>query len=271
MENGKRYLFVAFYCKGGFPNNKKIYLKVGQVNCGKIPTDGHGAIKAGQERGFLKVEIDESLPANSRGLVNFFPLIINAETGARNYLNPYLIKTKALLPSDWRKKDNGYEFGKINGVSVFCNTSYDKYGNVEKWNEGLYKPDGKTLWEYQCVNLCARYTKNQYKDIKRGDRGWSNAYDWHTARANDDTDPDRYVVFPNDGREKVRQGDYIIWDYPKDKNGRPIGHIAVVVNVNENENYISVAHQNGGVGQYADPIGTTLKYENGKIKKKKYV
>lgn len=248
-DDGQRYLYVAFYRKGGFPTDKDVYLKLGQVNCGKVPDGGHAEVHAGEETTWLKICIDDDIPGNY-GLANYFPLIKDKETGARHYLNPYLVKAQNqnghLVPDDWAKKDNGFEFGTVNGVSVYCNTSYDINGNVLKYNEGLYMPDGIHLWKYQCVDLCARYTMNQYKEIKRTSK-WGNAIEWITKRADDEEDPGRYIVFDNDGSEKVRQGDYIVWD---------CNHIAVVVNVKDNE--ISVAHQNGGDGSLAFPIGTRL-------------
>ena len=243
LENGKRYLLVVFYFKGGFPNKRTAYIKLGQVNSGKIL--GKATISTGREYSFLTVCIDDYL--KSYGCVNFFPLLINEESKARNYLNPIFVKSDPIVSSDWRDKEYGYEFGKINGVSVYFNKDSNK-GNT---NQG----DGR----YQCVELCKRYVKelNPNIDRKLSDK-WGNAINWPSERANDGMDPGDYIVYANDGSAKVREGDLIVWHYGS------YGHIGVVIKTTET--YISVAHQNGGTGKNALPIGSTLKIENGIVK-----
>ena len=242
-EYGKRYLMVVFYFKGGFPNKRSAYLKLGQVNSGKIV--GKATVYTGQEYTFMTVCIDDYL--KGYGCVNFFPLLINDSSSARNYLNPIFVKSDPILDNDWRNKYYGYEFGTINGVSVYFNKDSYK-GNSNQGDGG-----------FQCVELCKRYVKELNGNISRRlTDTWGNAINWPYERQNDKKDPDKYIVFANDGNRRVREGDLIVWDYGK------YGHIGVVIKTTET--YISVAHQNGGTGRNALPIGSTLKIENGIVK-----
>ena len=251
MENGKRYLMVVFYYKGGFPNTKTAYLKLGQVNSGKIL--GKTKITVGREYAFLSVCIDDYL--TNYGCVNFFPLLITEVSQARNYLNPFMVKSEPIVADDWRSQYFGYEFGKINGVSVYFNNNNTNQG------------DGY----FQCVELCKRYVAELNSNITRRaeEGGWGNAWNWPNDRANDSEDPNKYIVFANDGSRKVREGDLIVWKkwyYKKNNDDRlwPTGHIGVVIKTTDK--YISIAHQNGGIGSDARPIGSTLKIENGIVK-----
>ncbi len=248
VENGRRYLEVVFYYKGGFPNKKIAYLKLGQLNSGKIL--GKVPIYATNEYAFLVVCIDDYL--KDSGCVNFFPLLITEASGARNYLNPIFMKSDPIVSSEWRNNSYGDEFGTINGVSVYCNSNlYDKIGKKNIWRDG----------DFQCTELCWRYVTSLNSNITRKPgygQGWGNAKQWPEKRQNDDKDQGKYIVFANDGNNKVREGDLIIWDYGS------YGHIGVVIKTAEN--YISVAHQNGGDGKNALPIGSTLKIENGIVK-----
>ena len=240
---GRRYLLVVFYQKGGFPNKKTAYLKLGQVNSGKIV--GKSSIGIGKEYTFLTVCIDDYL--QDYGCVNFFPLLINEDSKARCYLNPIFVKSDPIVSSSWREKYYGYEFGKINGVSVYFNNDTYK-GNSNQGDGG-----------YQCVELCKRYVKELNGQINRKySDTWGNAKQWPDKRANDDIDPGEYLVLPNNGNNKVREGDLIVWDYGS------YGHIGVVIKTTKT--YISVAHQNGGTGNNALPIGSTLKIENGVVR-----
>lgn len=234
VKNGKRCLLIVFYYKGGFPNAKTAYLKLGQVNSGKIL--GQVRIGTGKEYAFIDVRIDDYL--NRHGCVNFFPLIITNLSQARNYLNPIMVKTKPIIAEDWRNQYLGYEFGTINGVSVYYNNNRTNMGNDK----------------FQCVELCKRYITNQYPFIKHpyGNRDWGNAKDWPSKRIKDNEKyGDKYMVIVNDGHECPREGDIVVWDHGN------FGHVGVVIKTTES--YISIAHQNGGTGYYADPIGLTLK------------
>jgi surface antigen len=112
---------------------------------------------------------------------------------------------------------------------------------------------------HQCVELCKRYVKQLNSDLNRKETDtWGNAINWPYNRKNETKDPDKYLVFDNDGSERVREGDLLVW-----KHG-DYGHIGVVISVKADR--ISVAHQNGGTGTYALPIGTSMKLENGVIK-----
>ena len=240
-ENGVRYLYVVFYYEGGFPNKRTAYLKLGQLNSGKIISCT--TISPGQESAVLRVCIDKYI--SGHGCFNVFPLLITEESKARNYQNPIFVKSKQIVDEDWRKKYYGYEFGKINGVSVYCNTS------SRGWNVGGEK--------YQCVELCKRYLTDLYDHLNRKyEERWGHAINWPYDRKNDKKDPGKYLVFANDGRERVREGDLLVWEHGK------YGHIGVVISVKEDA--ISIAHQNGDIGTYASPIETIMKLENGVIK-----
>lgn len=242
-EDFVRYLYVVFYYKGGFPNKKTAYLKLGQLNSGKIISSTN--ILQGQEYAVLRVCIDKYIPGY--GCFNVFPLLITEESKARNYLNPILVKSKHIVAEDWRNKYYGYEFGKVNGVSVYFNGDNQK-GNTNQGNG----------W-HQCVELCRRYVTHLNGCINRKETDtWGNAINWPANRANDAKDPGMYLVFANDGRERVREGDLIVWQHGT------YGHIGVIISVKEDK--ISVAHQNGGTGTFALPIGTSMKLENGVIK-----
>ena len=240
---GRRYLLVVFYHKGGFPYKRTAYLKLGQVNSGKIIAKS--TISTGQEYTFLSVCIDDYL--GNYGCVNFYPLLITEKSNARHYLNPIFVKTDPLISSSWRDQYYKYEFGKINGVSVYFNNDSQK-GNSNQGDGG-----------YQCVELCKRYVKELNDKIDRKySATWGNAKQWPDKRANDDVDPGEYLVLANDGYSRVREGDLIVWNYGS------FGHIGVVIKTTKT--YISVAHQNGGVGTNALPIGSTLKIEDGVVK-----
>jgi len=239
VKNGKRCLLIVFYYKGGFPNSKTAYLKLGQVNSGKIV--GQIRINSGKEYAFLDIQIDDYL--STHGIVNFFPLVITNGSQARNYLNPITVKSNPLLDENWRNKYFGYEFGTINGVSVYYNNNNTNMGNGT----------------HQCVELCKRYVKELNSRINRPlNSTWGNANQWPSRRANDDIDPGEYIVYNNDGNTRVREGDLIIWQ------SGTYGHIGVVIKTTES--YISVAHQNGGIGRNALPIGSTLKIVDGVVK-----
>ena len=250
-EDGKRWLLVVFHCKGGFPNKKTAYLKLGQVNSGKIIDSK--PVYPSQENVVINVCIDDYL--GKYGCVNFFPLLITEGNQARNYLNPFLVKSKKIVPDGWADLPYGKIFGNINGISVYCNTS-------GKRNQG----DGY----YQCVELCKRYVTELFADIKRPyGPGWGNAWNWPELRRDESgQDKGKYIVFANDGSRKVREGDLIVWRWQywdsKAQKMKWTGHIGVVIKTTPK--YISVAHQNGGAGTNALPIGSTLKIENGIVK-----
>lgn len=248
VENDRRYLLVVFYYQGGFPNKKTAYVKLGQVNSG--PIVGAVNIYPGQEYAFIKVCIDDFI--TGYGCANFFPLLITEGSKSRNYLNPFLVQHDPIITAGWREQHFGYEFGSINGVSVYYNkdTNDSKKGIVR--NQSVANDA-----TFQNVELCKRYIKNLNAQINRR-TNWGNANAWPNNRAKDDIDHGAYIVYPNDGRNQVREGDLIVWDRST------WGHIGVVVKTTEN--YISVAHQNGGVGTNALPIGMTLKKENGIVK-----
>ncbi len=258
MKNGWRYLEVVFYHKGGFPNKKTAYLKLGQVNSGKVL--GKTNISPGKEYAYIIVCIDDYL--EDYGCVNFFPLLITEDSKARNYLNPIFIKTEPIVANDWSTKYYGYEFGKINGVSVYFNRD-TKLGNN---NEG----DGF----YQCVELCTRYVKELNSNITKpayGKNTWGNAIQWPSFRKDDPywkQDNGKYIVYPNDGSTRIREGDLVVW------NHGGYGHIGVIIKTAQKktangniEEYVSVAHQNGGIRKAATrPIGTTMKIVDGVLK-----
>ena len=228
---GDTKFFVAvLFKKGGFTKNGMAYLKLGSLNSGKVVCKR--SVSIGQEYVVLPCPFESYVPG--LGCANFFPLIIN-NNGLRTYLNPIMVKSKPICSYNWKYMAHGDEFGTINGVSVFCNGD----GNI----------GGGT---YQCVELCKRYLKTLYPEISRSltEDKWGNANQWPSKRKEDDMDPDKYLVFDNDGTNQVREGDIIVFEHGT------FGHIGVVLKVTES--YISIAHQNGGVADAAAPIGTML-------------
>lgn len=261
IENSKRYMLVVFYHKGGFPNKKTACLKLGQVNNGPIIDKVKKIIYPGQEYVFIKFCLDDYL--KGYGCANIFPLLITEDTKARYYRNSIMVKHKPIISTNnWRNQSVGYEFGKINGVSVYFNDDSEN-GNT---NLG----DG----DYQCVELCGRYIHTLYEKYIKREASWSNAWNWPYARENDAIDQGKYIVFRNDGKTKVREGDFIVWQYKqrvynKKTNEYEIvdrGHIGVVIKSDikgSEEDYISIAQQNAGKGNYAFPIGAKMKVVDG--------
>ena len=225
-----KYFVAVLFKKGGFTKNGMAYLKLGSLNSGKIVCKR--SVSIGQEYVVLPCPFESYVPG--LGCANFFPLIIN-DNGLRTYLNPIMVKSKPICSYNWKYLAYGDAFGTINGVSVFCNGD----GNI----------GGGT---YQCVELCKRYLKTLYPEISRSltEDKWGNANEWPAKRKDDDMDPDKYLVFYNDGTNQVREGDIIVFEHGT------YGHIGVVLKVTESQ--ISIAHQNGGVADAATPIGTLL-------------
>ena len=259
-ENGKRYLLVVFRSESGegFPNKKTAYLKLGQVNSGKILAKK--TIYPSSEYASLVVCISDYLPNDSYGCVNFFPLLITEGSNARNYINPLFVKSDPIVPKGWADLPYGSIFGRINGITVRCNTSDSK-------NQGV-------SGDYQCVELCKRYVTKIFPDIKRPyGPGWGNAWNWPENRGGESgQDKGKYIVFAN-GERQVREGDLIVgrWQFWNSKlnNGNGgwdwTGHIGVVIKTEKDR--ISIAHQNGGAGEYAYPIGTRLLVDEDRVVK----
>ena len=231
-----KYFVAVLFKQGGFTKNGTAYLKLGSLNSGKIITKR--SVSVGQEYVVLPCPFESYIP--DLGCANFFPLIIN-NNGLRTYLNPIMVKSRPICSYNWKYLAFGEEFGTINGVSVFCNGD----GNIGS---------GK----YQCVELCKRYLKTLYPEINRSlTDQWGNANQWPQKRREDDKDPDKYLVFDNDGINQVREGDIIVFEHGT------YGHIGVVLKVTESR--ISIAHQNGGVADAATPIGTVFEKDGNLI------
>lgn len=272
IEGNKRYILIVFKKDGGFQKNARAYVKLGQLNNGKpIGKLGKGAegtsqspyvpIAKGQEYVYQRVCIDDFL--KDYGYLTLFPLIITEVngkiTGERNYINPIFIHSNPdIVPKNWRFMHYGEEFGKVNGVPVYCNTWEDEKTGKVYW----YYPPKRNPYEcwnihgdeFQCVELCKRYIIDFYK-MWAESYPTGNANEWEKNRK---AEPDNFTVYPNDGTHTVREGDFIIWD----SDG--YGHIGIIFRTGPD--YVKVAHQNGYNGTYADPINTTLTIENGVIK-----
>lgn len=260
-EAGRRCLLIVFYHKGGFPNNKTAVLKLGQVNSGKI-IPNKCAIPAGSEYGYIPVCIDTYL--DDYGRMTIFPLLLSEVPQGLNvpqprwYLNPFVVKTKPdEVPTDWQTFGYDKVFGKIDGISVRCNTAQDAKVGITKFNQSSREED-----KNQCVELCVRYVMDIYGVPKSKTNG--SAHQWPTNRkkeTNEDNITKTWIVFPNNGSEQVREGDLIVWQFYK--NGSRTGHIGVVIETGKN--YIKIAHQNGGAGRNATPIGTYLKIDENRV------
>lgn len=253
-DQGRRCLLIVFYHKGGFPNNKLVAVKMGQVNSGVL-IDKLRPISAGSEYGYVPVCIDDYLGNNSYGRMTLFPLMMTEMPGVDNkaqwprwYLNPFVVKTIPEMPQNWKDFKYNEEFGKIDGVPVNCNT----HGEYNK--TGKLKINQSVSGDNQCVTLCAKYAKDIYKIEKNT---MVSAHKWPYTR-----DANVWIVIPNNGSRQVREGDFIVWEYYKD--GEKTGHIAVVIQTARDS--IVIAHQNGGPGDNAWPIGTSLALENRVIK-----
>ena len=253
-ENGSKWLYVVFYRKGGFPNTKEAHIKLGQLNSGKDL--GYTIIPAGEEYGYLSICIDKQF--KDLGCANYHPLLINKKSKARNYLTPIMIKTDPIEYAGWKDFKYDWLFGNINGVSVVCNTG-------EKMNQdSRAMRNGKPA--HQCVELCTKYVSYfhpNFRPIPENGSTWGNAWDWPRRRAKESNN---FLIFENNGKEKVREGDFIVWHWKYKYNNEwyDTGHIAVVIKVDDDS--ISIAHQNGGVNWLAYPIGTKLHLVNGVIK-----
>ena len=232
---GDKYLIVVMYKETGFEKDGTAYLKLGTVNSGKIMAKV--PYKAHKKYILLPYKLDNT----GAGCVNLFPLLIG-ENGYRSYLNPVMIKTKPLMVNGWSSLDYGESFGSINGVDVICNTGTKK-------NIGSGK--------YQCVELCRRYLVTMHPELVDYNCCWGHANEWPYNRRNDKRNPDKFLVFENDGENQVREGDIIVFQHGK------YGHVAVVIKVTPE--YISIAHQNGAIGDYDWPIGTKLAKKGNKV------
>ena len=96
-----------------------------------------------------------------------------------------------------------------------------------------------SIAKYQCVELCKRYIEKHYGYNTSG-----NAIEWPAKRAKE---PDKYIVFANDGTRKVREGDLIVWNYGV------YGHIGVVIKTTPK--YISDLDRNSQkfINDYSTP------------------
>ena len=257
-SRGEKIIRIVLFREDGFQSGNA-FLKLSSLNSGKplckIP------ISAGQKYCVLEYNIDneEILDGNKKkaikllpghGILNLFPLIVYSN-GYREYLNPVTIKSDPIVPNGWDSKSNdvGYLFGTINGVPVFHNGSSVKNG-VTRYN---LNSDDISKHPYQCVNLCVRYLTTHYNLIRKTSDLWGNAKEWPKKRGGD---ADKYIILENDGSNQVREGDMIVFSYSATEK---YGHIGVVIKTvnTPKENYISFAHQNGGINNR--PIGTTHK------------
>lgn len=270
-DQGRRCLLIVFYHKGGFPNNKLVAVKMGQVNSGVV-MDKPRPISAGSEYGYVPVCIDEYLPEyidksqgkKGHGRMTLFPLMMTEMPGVaekaqwpRWYLNPFVVKTKPEISENWKEFVFDEEFGKIDGVSLNCNTS----DSVDPITGGFDR--NTSTWDNQCTELCVNYAKTIYQLSSSYTKG--SAHEWPDKRRPETIDKDgqkvkAWIVIPNDGKRQVREGDFIVWEHPSGTKG----HIAVVIETASDR--IWVAHQNGGVGDNAWPIGTCLALEGRAVK-----
>ena len=277
-ESDKQKLLVTFYCEGGFPHNVTAYLKRGQANQGKL-VNGEGVeIYAGEEFGYIVVDINEHM--GDYGCVNFFPVVISQwmEDGAmmgskyRRYLNPIMIKksnstTGDLYHPDWTTFSSGDEIGRIDSVGVYFNC----------YNNMCSSHDINGVCRFQCVQLAKRYL-NGTMGVTPVPHG--NAADWPWKRRKEG-----YIVIKNQemnngyttdsrgrGRypNKIREGDILVFGGREYEGGPNLGsqHVAVVIKTAPD--YISFAHQNGGLK--TKPIGNTLSIdlENDTIRNRRY-
>ena len=254
----KKVITIVLWRDGGFQAGKA-FLKLGTLNSGPILCSV--AVSAGQQYITMEYNIDSNPVINGNsdqvvkllpgyGFLNLFPLIVYTN-GYREYVNPISVKSDPILPDGWNSTSNklGYLFGTINGVELHHNgASVSSKTGKQRYNISY---DG----EYQCVNLCKRYLTTQF-DLKRTVKhSWGNACDWPRNRAIDQLD--KYIVLENNGSNRAREGDMIVFAYDN-VNDYPYGHIGVIIKTmnDEKDNYISFANQNAGITDR--PIGTTI-------------
>ena len=261
-EDGDKKVLVVFYKKGGFGHPVTAYLKLGQLNYGKIVNNAGVEIPTGSEYGFIPVSIKEFL--GNYGCANFFPLVISHWTkvdnpqkkegsGYRRYLNPIMVKTEPINAEGWKGFTSGDEIGTINGLSLYFNC-YNEDDNKCHKDEHLLNGSGPA--RFQCVQLCTRLLKEQY-GVKHSGK-WGNAGEWPKERNAEGG----YLVIENKGDDEegfvqVREGDIICFA------GKGLGHVGIVIKVFRNPDnpkwdYVSIAHQNAGVNML--PIGTTFAF-----------
>ena len=243
------------------------YLKLGTLNSGPVVCSV--PISAGQEYVTMDVNIDRMIVTDGKGnakityllpgygILNLFPLIVYSN-GYREYVNQVSIKSNPIVPADWDSKYHslGDLLGTINGVEVRHNGNSVNDSGSMRYNISSGK--------HQCVELCSRYLKTMYSLSRTS--SWGNANQWPKNRANDTMDS--YIVLENDGSNRVREGDMIVFQYD-DQSKYPYGHIGVVIKtVNDGtSNYISFAHQNGGNNSAQRPIGTTIQRSGDRVTK----
>lgn len=216
------------------------YIKSGAV-CGKSV-----AIRTKLKEGYNAGDSEVLVYFNatfSMGYEHFYPMVIDAKTGARYYAEPILVYTDPLYSTDF--KTYGNILGTANGVAVVCNSLIEK-GKLLNANE-----KGEN---YQCTEFCVRYVNQIYKEnIKH----YYRASKWYT----DYTNFKNFTRYSNGGDIAPRPGDILCFDKgAKDKNGNYLGHVAIIMEVGYD--YIRIAQQNSGTGSKTSPqwypIGGTL-------------
>ena len=170
----------------------------------------------------------------SMGYEHFYPMVIDAKTGARYYAEPILVYTDPLYSTDFKYNN---VLGTANGVSVLCNTSEDEEGKSHE-NRGV---KGKN----QCTNFCLRYIEQVYQEKIV-----------HYYRASrwfyDNKNFSNFKRYNNGGSVAPRVGDILCFGKgTKDKDGKYFGHVAVIMEVSDT--YVKIAQQNSGTGSTQDP------------------
>ena len=196
------------------------YIKSGAV-CGKSV-----AIRTKLKEGYNAGDSEVLVYFNatfSMGYEHFYPMVIDAKTGARYYAEPILVYTDPLYSTDFKYNN---VLGTANGVSVLCNTSEDEEGKSHE-NRGV---KGRN----QCTNFCLRYIEQVYQEKITSYQGaklwWGDTKNFKNFKR-----------YKNSGTVPPRPGDILVLSNDK------YGHVSIIMEVGDT--YIKVAQQNSGPGK----------------------
>ena len=224
---GNTFLIMITKQDGGvFRSPGTAYIKSGAVCGKKVAQIKYSSGKSGVLIGFT--------PTFTQGYEHFYPMVIDEKSGGRYYAEPILVYTQPLYLNDFGTY--GKSLGSANGVDVFCNSLIYK-GKVLKENQ-----NGA---DHQCTKFCLRYIEQVYQEKIV-----------HYYRASrwfyDNKNFSNFKRYNNGGSVAPRVGDILCFGKgTKDKDGKYLGHVAVIMEVSDT--YVKIAQQNSGTGSKQNP------------------